>query len=126
MTIKGSITGNIVAEPERKEINGSALLTFPVYSNERRKNRDTGEYENTGNVTKVKVTLWRELAENTSVGKGDLVEVVGSFIEREYDKKDGSKGRSLETSYVESVVVKFTNKNEAPADAGFDSDEGGF
>jgi len=49
--------------------------------------------------------LWRDLAD-TDIQKGDLVEVVATLIEKEFDKKDGTVGRSLQTDYVESVVVK--------------------
>jgi hypothetical protein len=46
---------------------------------------------------------------------GDLVEVVATLVEKEFDKKDGTQGRSLQTDYVESVVVK--HRKEAPVGA---------
>lgn len=104
--IKATFTGGIVAEPERREVGGASLLEFPVYVNHTKKNRDTGEYDKTGDVSKIKVTLWRDLAENTDVQKGDLVEISATLVEKEFDKKDGTKGRSLQTDWVESVVVK--------------------
>jgi single-stranded DNA-binding protein len=125
--VKAVFTGGIVAEPERREVNGASLLEFPVYVNHSKKNKDTGEYEPTGDTTKVKVTLWRELADNTDVRKGDLVEVSGTIVEKEFDKKDGTKGRQIQTDWVESVVVKYRKDTElVGAAAGFDSTEGGF
>jgi single-stranded DNA-binding protein len=125
--IKASFTGGIVAEPERRQVGGANLLEFPVYVNHSKKNKETGEYEPTGDVSKVKVTLWRELADNTDVRKGDLVEVSATLVEKEFDKKDGTKGRSLQTDWVESVVVKYRKDAElVGAAAGFDSTEGGF
>jgi single-stranded DNA-binding protein len=125
--VKAVFTGGIVAEPERREVNGASLLEFPVYVNHSKKNKETGEYEPTGDTTKVKVTLWRELADNTDVRKGDLVEVSGTIVEKEFDKKDGTKGRQLQTDWVESVVVKYRKDAELiGAAAGFDSTEGGF
>ena len=121
--VKATFTGGIVAEPERREVNGASLLEFPVYVNHSKKNKDTGEYVPTGDTTKVKVTLWRELADNTEVRKGDLVEVTGTIVEKEFDKKDGTKGRQLQTDWVESVVVKYRKDAEL---VGAASAEGGF
>ena len=103
--IKATFTGNIVADQERREAGGAPLLEFPLYVNHTKKNRDSGEYVKTGDVSKVRVTLWRDLAD-TDIQKGDLVEVVATLVEKEFDKKDGTQGRSLQTDYVESVVVK--------------------
>jgi len=103
--IKATFSGNIVADPERREAGGAQLLEFPLYVNHTKKNRDSGEFEKTGDVSKIRVTLWRDLAD-TDVIKGDLVEVVATLVEKEFTKKDGTQGRSLQTDYVESVVVK--------------------
>jgi single-stranded DNA-binding protein len=113
--IKATFTGSVVADPERREVGASNLLEFPVYVNHTKKNKDTGDYEKTGDVSKVKVTLWRDLAENTDVKKGDLVEISATLVEKEFAKKDGTTGRSLQTDWVESVVTKFRK----------DADDGG-
>ncbi len=105
--ISAVFTGNVVAEPTRKDINGTTLLEFPVYVNHTKKNRDSGEYEKTGDTSKIRVTAWRDLAESLDVQMGDLVEVHGSLIEKEFAKQDGTTGRSLQTDYLESVVVKY-------------------
>lgn len=112
--IKATFSGNIVADPERREAGGSNLLEFPVYVNHTKKDRDSGEYVKTGDVSKVRVTLWRDMAD-TDVIKGDLVEVVATLVEKEFPKKDGTQGRSLQTDYVESVVVK--HRKEEPVGA---------
>lgn len=103
--IKATFSGNIVADPERREAGGATLLEFPLYVNHSKKDKDSGEYVKTGDVSKIRVTLWRDLAE-TDIRKGDLVEVVATLVEKEFPKKDGTQGRSLQTDYVESVVVK--------------------
>jgi single-stranded DNA-binding protein len=105
--IKATFTGNIVADPELREAGGTHLLEFPVYVNHTKKDKDTKEYVKTGDTSKIRVTLWRDLADDTDVIKGDLVEIVATLIEKEFDKKDGTKGRSLQTDYVESVIVKY-------------------
>lgn len=112
--IKATFSGNIVADPERREAGGAQLLEFPVYVNHTKKDRDSGEYVKTGDVSKVRVTLWRDLAD-TDVIKGDLVEVVATLVEKEFPKKDGTQGRSLQTDYVESVVVKHRKQELAGA-----------
>lgn len=104
--VKAVFTGGVVADPERRDVNGAPLLEFPVYVNHSKKNKDTGEYEPTGDTTKIKVSLWRDLA-STDIQKGDLVEVSGTIVEKEFQKKDGTTGRSLQSDWVESVVVKY-------------------
>ncbi len=89
-------------------------MEFPLYVNHTKKDRDSKEYVKTGDVSKVRVTLWRDLAD-TDIQKGDLVEVVATLIEKEFPKKDGTQGRSLQTDYVESVVVK--HRKEALVEA---------
>lgn len=104
--VKATFTGTVVAEPEKKETkNGVAKLEFPVYVNHARKNKDTGTYSTTGDVTKFRVTLWGDKVD-ADIQRGDLVEVIATIVEKEYDKRDGTKGRSLQTDYVEMVAVK--------------------
>lgn len=120
-TIK--ISGGVVAEPELKVISERAtVLSFPLYDSERRKNKDSQDYEETGNVLKLRVQLWNDVAKewNGKIHKGDIVELEGTITEREYDKQDGTKGRSLETTFVNSIKVKWSKAAQGQtADAGF-------
>lgn len=111
--INAVFSGNVVAEPTRKEVNGTTLLEFPVYVNHTKKNRETGEYEKTGDTSKIRVTAWRDLAESLDVKMGDLVEVHGTLIEKEFQKQDGTTGRSLQTDYLDSVVVKYRKQGDS-------------
>lgn len=113
--IKATFSGSVVAEPEKKDVAGNSVLEFPVYVNHSKKNRDTGDYEPTGEVSKIRVTLWREKAEMSDIQKGDIVEVVATIIERNFTKRDGSEGRQLQTDYVESVVVKYRKDGKPKA-----------
>ena len=117
--IKATFSGSVVAEPEKREVAGNPLLEFPVYVNHSKKNKDTGNYEPTGEVSKIRVTLWREKAEMSDIQKGDIVEVVATMIERNFTRKDGTEGRQLQTDYVDSVVVKY-RKDGAPSASGDD------
>lgn len=129
MSIKGTVTGRIVADPEDRKISDKfSILTFPVYANRRVKNRETNEYENDPQgTTKLTIELKFDQREQWlgKLNQGDLVTVTGSFFEREYDKKDGSKGRQLQSDFVESVEVKFSKSggNSAPA---VDNDDAPF
>ena len=122
--VKATFTGTVVAEPEKKETrNGVAKLEFPVYVNHAKKNKDTGSYATTGDVTKFRVTLWGDRVD-TDIQRGDLVEVVATIVEKEFDKRDGTKGRSLQTDYVEANSVKFRKDGRASSSisAGLDED----
>jgi single-stranded DNA-binding protein len=119
--ISAVFTGNVVAEPTKKDVNGTSLLEFPVYVNHTKKDKDSGEYVKTGDTSKIRVTVWRDLANSLDIKQGDLVEVHGSLIEKEFQKQDGTTGRSLQTDYIESVVVKYRKDGAAPA-----SDDGAF
>ncbi len=103
--VKVTFSGGVVAAPEHKTLGGADALQFPVYVNHTRKNKDTGEYDKTGDTTKIRVTLWRDLA-SEDIQQGDIVEIEGTLVEKEFDKQDGTKGRALQTEYVNSIVVK--------------------
>lgn len=111
--VKAVFSGGVVAEPELKQVAGYDVLEFPVYVNHSRKDRDTGEYVNTGDTTKIRVSLWGELSE-TDVRKGDIVEVDGTLVEKTWQRQDGGEGRALQTEYVNSIVVKYRSQEAAP------------
>jgi single-stranded DNA-binding protein len=132
--IKVTFDGRIVADPEVKSFSSGAEVTeFPVYVNHSRKN-SSGDYEDTGDVSKIRVGLWSsnpKFSEWQEQGfqKGDIVEVTGTLKEREWVNKEGVKGRALETDWVESVTLKYRKDEEsvgassasAPSRGGFDS-----
>lgn len=125
--VKSTFDGGVVAEPEFKEVgsNGARVLEFPVYVNRRRKDKTSGDYEDTGDVTKIRVQLWNDAADSVDVRKGDIVEVVASIYEREYQKRDGTPGRALETDFVESVRVVY-RKDGGGGDGFTPDDSKGF
>lgn len=116
--IEAKFSGAVVADPEVREVNGAKVLEFPVYVNHDRKDKDTGEYVPTGDVSKIRVSLWRDLAD-TDVRKNDIVRIEATLVEKEFQKRDNTPGRSLQTGFVNSIERVF-RKNDAPrADAGF-------
>jgi len=113
--VDAKFTGTVVAEPEHKQTkNGVDKLEFPVYVNHARKNKDTGSYSTTGDVTKIRVTLWGDKT-GTDVRRGDLVEVIATIVEKEFEKRDGTQGRSLQTEFVDSITVKHRKDGNSTA-----------
>ncbi|MFI0469274.1 single-stranded DNA-binding protein [Saccharopolyspora sp. 5N102] len=85
------------ADPElRWTPSGRAVVTVPLVFN-KRKRTDAGEWEDAGSMF-VRGQAWELFAENISesLSKGDEVVVAGELSVRDYDRKDGSKGQSIE------------------------------
>lgn len=123
-SVRVTFDGGVVAEPEFKEFDsGARVLEFPVYVNRRRKVKGSDTYEDTGDVTKIRVGLWNDAADTADIQKSDIVEVTGTLYEREYEKSDGTKGRSLETDWVDSVRVVHRKEGGGGGD-GFIPDDG--
>jgi single-stranded DNA-binding protein len=100
--------------PEIREVGAknTPLKELNLAVNHDKKNKDTGEYERTGDTTWVTVKLWGDRA-SEDYRKGDLVEFDGTIVEKAFTRKDGTEGRRLESDYVGSIVVKF-RKDGAP------------
>jgi single-strand DNA-binding protein len=84
---------------------GKAVCELPLVFNKRVKNRDTGEWEDAGSMF-VRGAVWDQAAENcaNSLAKGDQVMVSGELSVREFERKDGSKGQSIELRVYEVGV----------------------
>lgn len=93
------LIGRLTADPILRLTNGSGLsvANFTVAHTPRSKNAATGEWEDSGDTLFVRVTAWRELAENaaSSLHKGDAVIVLGDLGVRHYPKGDGSQGTEV-------------------------------
>lgn len=86
------LEGNLTRAPELKFIpSGKAVASFSVACNDRRKNQQTGEWED-GDTCFMRVTAWELLAENVSesLNQGDAVVVTGRLKQGSYEK-DGVK-----------------------------------
>lgn len=96
--INGEV-GKLWANPElRFTPGGKAVCSVPLVFNKRKKNQ-AGEWEDAGSVF-VRATVWDQQGENCaeSLAKGDEVIVTGELSVREYERKDGSKGTSIEAN----------------------------
>lgn len=98
-----TIVGNLTADPElRFTPSGAAVASFNVAVNERKYNKDTGQWED-GGATYWKCNVWRGMAENLaeSLTKGDNVIVVGTVQDRSFEGKDGEKRTVKEIEVAE-------------------------
>lgn len=119
MTNTAIIEGNTTAEAELKFFDsGNAVLNFTVAHNERRKNKQTGEWEN-GDTTFWRCALWGRKATNWAeilTHKGIRLVITGRVKVREFQRDDGSKGLSPEISVdLIGQVPKFENQQQQPS-----------
>lgn len=103
-----TIDGRLVADPElRFTQGGKAVCSMRVAASDSKKD-DAGNWQTTEQIF-IGVSLWEAEAEAAAEAfqKGDQVLVTGRIFEREYDKNDGTKGRSLELKFP-TVAKKVT------------------
>ena len=101
-----SFVGNLGADPELRFTNdGKAVLDFSVAENHSKRGPG-GEWTTTG-TTWWRVSVWERQAEAlaNTLSKGDRVLVVGRSQTREFTKKDGQQGKSLECQASRVGVV---------------------
>lgn len=101
---------------------GKALAKFRIACGERIKRNDQWE---DGDTTWLNVALWEKDAEAAAehLKKGDEVTVVGLLLVRDFEAKDGSKGRSVEIKYgkVSKSLPRIPQANQSapPASNGW-------
>ncbi len=91
-----TVVGNIVNDPQRRNVGSQELLKFRVASNSRRRSA-AGAWE-PGNSLFVTVNCWGRLVSGVgaSLGKGSPVIVVGYVHTSEYEDRDGNRRSTLE------------------------------
>jgi single-strand DNA-binding protein len=105
-----TVIGNLVKDPEKKDLgSGKVLAKLRVASTERFQDSD-GTWKD-GDTAFYDVVCWRTLAENVSsnLSKGNKVIIHGKLKYREFDRKDGTKGNAFEidaTEIGQSLSIK--------------------
>lgn len=92
------IIGTVGRDPElRYTTGGHAVCSFSVAWTPRKKNQQTGEWED-GDTSWFNCSAWRDLGENiaASIAKGTRVVVTGSVAARDWEDKDGNKRTSID------------------------------
>jgi len=111
-----TIDGRLTDDPGlRFTTSGVAVCSFRVAASDSKK-LDSGEWENTEQIS-VGVSLWEGDAETAAetLRKGDRVVVTGRVYEREYQKRDGTWARTLETKYATVARVIDGKRSGTPA-----------
>lgn len=99
-------TGNVGGDPELSWTpSGKAVCNISVGCNQNKKNQ-AGEWE-TVSTTWLRVQLWDQAAEAAAeaIQKGDQVMVTGQLDVRDYETKDGNKGKSVEVKFATIAKV---------------------
>lgn len=105
-----TLTGNLTREPElRNTAGGLPVLGFGVAVNDRRKNPQTGEWEDYPNF--IDCTMFGTRAENVRqfLQKGTKVAIEGKLRWSQWESKDGQKRSKLEVIVDE---LEFLSKRE--------------
>lgn len=92
-----TISGNLTRDAEiKRTASGMAIVSFTVAVNERRKNTQTGEYENYANF--VDVAWFGTYAEKcaATLTKGSKVCVAGKLRQSRWTTQDGQNRSKLE------------------------------
>lgn len=124
------LVGNLGRDPElRYTPDGTPVCTFSLATNERRRDRATGE--NNDVTTWFRVTLWRRQAEVASqyLTRGKPVYIEGRLRVEEYTDRDGKQRHSLEVTATDMQFIGSGGRGEdagapaaraaaAPANAG--------
>lgn len=98
------ITGNLTRDPElRSTGSGMAILNMGVAVNDRRKNPQSGEWEDVPNF--IDVVMFGTRAESVSrfLSKGSKVAIEGKLRWSQWDDKDTGKKRSKVEVIVDEI-----------------------
>jgi single-strand DNA-binding protein len=119
------ITGNLTRDPElRSTGGGTPVCELRVAVNSRRKNGQTGEWEDKPNY--FDVTVWGAQGENCAnyLSKGRPVAVEGRLDWSEWEAKDGSGKRQAVRIVANSV--QFLGSRDGSSGGGGGNGNGGF
>jgi single-strand DNA-binding protein len=93
-----TVVGRLISEPDTRTVStGDKLCTFRMVAQERRLNRDSGEWVD-GDKLYVNVKCWRKLAENVpgSLFQGDHVVVHGRLYLNQYETPSGESRQTID------------------------------
>lgn len=100
------LVGNLAQDPELKFTGaGKALAKLAVVTSKRKKNDQTGQWEDT-DTTFWNVTVWDKTAEHVadSLQKGDPVIVNGTAAERSWQNDAGEKRSRVEVNATNIAI----------------------
>jgi single-strand DNA-binding protein len=124
---KVMIIGNLGRDPEmRYTPNGRPVTEFSVAVTHSSRDQTTGEWADEA-TDWFRVTVWGDRAERAAeqFKKGNRVFVEGRFRTREFERKDGTKGISLEITADNVIAFERKGRDEG-GEGGFTAPAGGF
>lgn len=117
MINRAFLAGNITADPQlRTTPNGMAILEFGLAVSERRKNQQTGEYEERPNFFNLKVFGARAEALSRILTKGMHVSTEGRLQWSSWEDKNGGGKRSKVEIIVDEIEL-MSQRQSAPRSA---------
>jgi single-strand DNA-binding protein len=104
------ITGNLTKDPETRAAGSTTVCSLRVACNGRRKNNDTGQWEEQPNF--FDVSVWGAQGENCAkyLSKGRGVAVDGRLHWREWTDQQGNKRQSVD---IIADTVQFLSGGDA-------------
>jgi len=120
------ITGNLTKDPELRHTGGgTAVCELRVAVNSRRKNGQTGEWEDKPNF--FDVTVWGAQGENCAnyLSKGRPVAIEGRLDWREWEAKEGG-GKRQAVQIIANTVQFLGSRDGSGGGGGGNGGGGGF
>lgn len=112
------LAGNITAEPQlRATPSGMAILDFGLAVNERRKNQQTGQYEDRPSFFTCKIFGNRAEALSRILTKGMHVSIEGHLQWSSWEDKNGGGKRSKIEVIVDELELMTQRQGNAPQSA---------
>ena len=113
-----NITGNLTRDPElRATAGGTQILAFGVAVNDRRKNPQTGAWEDVPNFVDCIVFGQRAEAVSRFISKGSKVAIEGKLRYSSWETKDGDRRSKLEVVVDEIDFMSRPNGQQVTSPA---------
>lgn len=113
-----NITGNLTRDPElRATAGGTQMLAFGVAVNDRRRNQQTGEWEDVPNFVDCIVFGSRAEAVSRFISKGSKVAIEGKLRYSSWENKEGQRRSKLEVVVDEIDFMSRANGQQVTSPA---------
>ena len=120
------ISGNLTRDPDlRRTQSGMAILSLRIAGNDRRKNQQTGEWEDYPNYIDCVVFGTRAESLNNYLSKGSKVGIDGKLRWSEWER-DGQKRSKIEVIVDDLEFLSPRNSQGGGYQGGYQGNQGGY